>query len=185
MSTIILGRLASPAPTAWARALADADGDDGKKYWAEALAAVIPAEALIAYSTMIAYFTVKGPETGLATGEPAASLKDEGLVQGLTLAILLAIPLVYGGSSGRLFRPWQHILRWVIAMVAFPVWLWLLPLSAWDTVVDWDGYKRAAVGIVAALIVVSLANYVFKRWPLPPPPTPTPTPLPPTPPPAP
>jgi 4-amino-4-deoxy-L-arabinose transferase-like glycosyltransferase len=171
MSTIILGRLANPAPNTWARALADTGGDDGTKHWAEALAGVIPAEALVAYSAMIAFFTVKGAETGLATSEPAASLKDEGWVWGLTLAILVVIPIVYAGSSGRLFKPWQHILRWVVAMVAFPVWLWLLPLSPWDTLFDLQEYKRAATGIVAAVVVVSSANYIFKRWPLPPPPT--------------
>jgi hypothetical protein len=59
------------------------------------------------------------------------------------------------------------------------LWLWLLPLSPWDTWIDWDGYKRAALGVVAALVVVSLANYLFKRWPLPPPPKPKPNPPPP------
>jgi hypothetical protein len=171
MSTIILGNLANPAPRAWARALAETGSDDGTKHWAEALAAVIPAEALAAYSAMIAFFTVKGADTGLATGQPGASLKDEGWIWGLTLAILVAIPIVYAASSGSVFRPWQHILRWVVAMVAFPVWLWLLPLSPWDTLTDLQEYKRAATGIVGAVILVSLAKYLLKRWPVPPPPT--------------
>ena len=85
---------------------------------------------------------------------------------GLTLAILIAIPIVYAGSSGHLVGG-RYFLRWIVAMVAFPIWLWLLPLSPWDTVTDLDAYKRAASGIVAALIVVSLANFVFKKWPLP------------------
>jgi len=60
MSTIILGRLGNPAPATWARAVEGTGGDDGRTHWAEALAAVIPAEALAAYSAMIAFFTVKG-----------------------------------------------------------------------------------------------------------------------------
>jgi hypothetical protein len=166
MSTIILGRLANPSQPTWGQAVDAAGGDDGKKHWAEALAAVIPGEAIAAYSAVAAFFTVKGAEAALDTEEPAAAFNHEWWVFGLSVAILLAIPIVYAGSAGVWYHR-RHALRWGMAMAAFPVWLWLLPLSPWDSVLDLDGVVRAGVGIVAALVVVSLANYLFKRWPLP------------------
>lgn len=158
MSTIILGRLGNPVGPAYAAALNE--GGDPKKHWAEALAAVIPGEALAAYTAIISFFTVKGTEGA------AASLTNEPWVQGLSVGVMLLIPVVYAASSGNLWGK-KHILRWVVAMVAFSAWLWLLPLSVWDTFIGWDNDIRAATGIFAALTIVSAANFRLKRFPLP------------------
>jgi hypothetical protein len=50
-------------------------------------------------------------------------------------------------------------------MIAFLGWLWLLPLSVWDTLIELDKDIRAAIGLVAAMIILAAANYVFKRVP--------------------
>ena len=162
MSTYILGHLATPDS-----ALRD---DDPKKPWLEALAALIPGEALIAYTSLIALVTEK-PE-----GEAAAKLTREPLVVVFTLVIAAAIPFLYGiGSGGKLGK--RHALRWIAALVAFAVWLWLLPLSVWDIVMDdltkhvWseldDQITRSVLGILAAFVVVTAAGFAFKKWELP------------------
>jgi hypothetical protein len=168
MSTVILGRLSAPRQPHWQEAVAGEAGGE-TQHWTDALAAVIPGEALAAYIAMIAFFTVQG------TGE-TSTLKDKGWVWGLTVVIWFLIPLAYASGSGILFQP-KHVLRWSVAMVAFVVWLWLLPLSPWDvppwdgepwdTIKDLDGEKRAATGVVAAFAVVIGAGYLFKKLPLP------------------
>jgi hypothetical protein len=163
VSTFILGRLVNADRPAWAQVL-DKD-PTATKHWIEALAAVIPAEALAAYTAMISFFTMEGED------EASASLTDESWVRGLTLAILLAIPLVYAAGSGNRLGG-KHVVRWLVAMIAFAAWLWLLPLSAWN-LFPWDpisslaAHIRAATGIVGALVIVSGAGVLFRRWPLP------------------
>jgi hypothetical protein len=152
MSTLILGQLT--------RADGIGRGDDPKKHWLEALAAVIPGEALAAHTAMISFFTEKGDGAD-------ATLTSESVVVVLTLLIgFVGIPLLYGGASGGALGG-KHVLRWTAAIVAFAVWLWLLPLSIWDTFVEMDADVRAGIGIVAALLVVAAAQFAFKRWPLP------------------
>jgi hypothetical protein len=136
------------------------EGPDPKKHWAEALAAVIPGEALAAHATIISFFTVKGADGA------AASLTNAPWVQRLSVGVMLLIPIVYAASSGNLLAR-KHVLRWVVAMVAFAAWLWLLPLSVWDTFVRWDNNIRAGLGVLAAVLIVSAANYLFKKYPLP------------------
>jgi hypothetical protein len=155
MSTIILGRLAKRESTL--------RGTTDTTYWLEALAAVIPGETLAAYAVIIAFFTKD--ENG------AASFTNEGAVRWFSLGLLVAIPIVYAASSGALLWPPAHPLRWFVAIVAFLAWLWLLPLSVWNTFdwIDWDKDIRAAVGVFAALVIVSLATYLFKRVPVDPP----------------
>jgi hypothetical protein len=153
MSTVILGQLARPEGIVQI-------SDDPKKPWVEALAALVPGEALAAYTAMISFFTKKGEGT-------EATLTHEGWVAALTVAIaVLGIPFLYGRNSGVIWQR-RHALRWGAAIVAFAVWLWLLPLSLWDTFVDLDGAIRAGVGIVAALIVVAAVQYAFRIRPLP------------------
>jgi hypothetical protein len=77
---------------------------DPKKHWLEALAAIIPGEALAAYTGFLSFFTVGG------TGEATATLTREGWVQILSLVVLLSIPLVYAASSGR-FTGKGHVWR--------------------------------------------------------------------------
>jgi hypothetical protein len=163
MSTFILGRIAKPtARPAYAERLQEEDADE-KKHWVEALAAIIPGEALAAATAMLTYFTVKD-----ANG--AATLSHETAVRVLSLVIMLAIPIVYGASSGVILGK-AHVVRWFAAMVAFAGWLWLLPLSVWDTfdkVADLDESVRAAAGVVAALVIASSAAFLFKKIPVPP-----------------
>ena len=153
MSTFILGRLTVPRNRS-ARA-----ADDQKGHWLEALAAVIPGEALAAYTAIISFFTVKGSDGA------DASLSNPGWVKGLSLTVMLAIPIVYGSASGHILGG-RHVLRWAVAMVAFAAWLWLLPLSVWDTITDLDANIRAGVGIAGALVIVSAASFLFKKWPV-------------------
>jgi|SRR5262245_15958482 len=169
MSTIILGVLSRPAAPGDA-GLVDGAGDD-KKRWAEALAAVIPGEALAAYTAMIAFFTVKGTGTEASLSHPTAVRWTSGV-------ILVAIPVLYATTAGKFFTI-PDFVRWGMAIVAFGAWLWLLPLSVWDTV-KWvknlDAAVRGGVGVTAAFAVVVLANFLFKRFPVPPSPPASPAP---------
>jgi hypothetical protein len=158
MSTVILGQLAKPDP---AGLTAD---DDSKKHWLEALAAIIPGEALIAATGFLTYFTVKA-EDG------ATSLSNDWAVRITTVVIALAIPFLYGGNSGHIFGL-AHVIRWFVALVAFAAWLWLLPLSVWDTFAwvteEFDANERAGYGIGAAILILAVAGFLFKTKPVPP-----------------
>jgi hypothetical protein len=157
MSTVILGQIAKPDPAGLRTA-------DDKKHWLEALAAIIPGEALIAATAFLTYFTVKADDG-------ATSLSNDWGVRITTGVIALAIPFLYGGNSGHIFGL-EHFVRWFTALVAFAAWLWLLPLSVWDTFAriteEFDANERAAYGIGAALLIVGVAGFLFKKIPVPP-----------------
>lgn len=129
----------------------------------EMVAGLVPAEVL-AVQTFI--YEVLGDRTG-SSDETAAKITNvEALRWSFAALLVIALAFYLGGTTlGTLRRKYvkHHFFRCLVILLAFGVWTWFQPVSAWQSWVDLGEDVWLLIGALAAVAVTAL-NAIVVSW---------------------
>jgi hypothetical protein len=162
MSTFLYSHLTSERtsapPTSSFRAASPGEGPaagkPGTGAFVDTLAALIPAEVLVAHGVLIGLGTKT--ETP-ADGDPITTITEPTALEVLFIALVITSLLLY--VLPRLSK-WDHwdFARMLIPPLAFAAWTILQKATMFDAfALGWSNIARTGVGIIAALILGSFA----------------------------
>jgi hypothetical protein len=137
------------------------------KQFVEMVAGLVPAEVL-AIQTFI--YELLSEKEG-SSDESAATITNVGALRGSFIVLLaIALGFYFGGTDPRTLKLGQiprHVFRCLVILVAFSVWTWLQPVSAWQTWFDFGDDAWLVIGVLAAGAVVAFNLIVIRLLPLP------------------
>jgi hypothetical protein len=128
----------------------------GVRTWVDALAALVPAEVLLAHGTLIGMMTVTKNE---ATG-PVTSITDTGTLKIVFYALALLAVVLYMGARIAM-KKWDRMdwVRMFIPALAFIGWTMLQRATAFDAAFPGIGSAaRNSIAIIGAIVLGLLAS---------------------------
>jgi hypothetical protein len=133
-----------------------ATGKPGVTMWADAAAALVPAEVLAAQAFLIGSVTER-QDRPLLSSDPVTVVTEPTTAKWMFWGLLLAALVIYvSGNLGHWHR--ADWLRMLIPPAAFVLWSVLQPGALFDAVADWSTGARYGVGVIGVIILGSIAR---------------------------
>lgn len=140
--------------------VAAAAGKPGVSSFVDAMAALVPAEVLLAHGILIELGTRTQEAPG---GESVTTITEPGALKTLFIALLVTSLALY--VIGHM-RSWQGVdfLRMLFPPLAFAAWTMLQKATMFDAWgPDWSAIARTGTALVIALIVGAAAKVLADR----------------------
>lgn len=135
----------------------DGGGGEGVTKYAEALAGLVPAEALALHAVILG-FTTK-------TDGGTTTITDASVLGGCFWALLAISVLLYVFGRWRLWGGLDYI-KVFVPPLAFFLWMLLQRTSAFDAVnSSWSGDARQAIGVLGAVVLAAIAGLIAYKAP--------------------
>jgi hypothetical protein len=140
---------------------APAAGKPGVSMWADAAAALVPAEVLAAQAVLIGFVTEQRDDPSLSP-DPVTVITDHAQAKALFWILLATAFLLYVLANVKNWRG-ADWLRMLIPPAAFFLWSLLQPGAAFQAVADWSTFARYTVGVVGAILLAPFARALAYR----------------------
>jgi hypothetical protein len=164
-ATLTKLREAAPPGTSDSKAAADSDNPDagrpGVTVWADAAAALVPAEVLAAQAFLVGVVTEQ-QDRPLLSADPVTVFTDPHAAKWMFWGLLVVSLVIYvAGNVGH----WHAAdwLRMLIPPAAFVLWSALQPGALFDAVADWSTAERYGIGAIGAIALGAIAKVLAYR----------------------